>query len=72
MTPFRLRWLLSRLPSPNHVGESEYACVHEHVRCLADQHDGGARDATFDELIGSCEALAESAAEMARTLKALR
>ena len=72
MTPFRLRSLLRQLPNPDHVGESEYACVHDHVRILGDQHDGGSRDAALDELIGSCETLADTAAEMARTLRALR
>ena len=72
MPPFRLRWLLGQLPMPEHVGESEYACVHEHVRCLGDQHDGEARDSALAELIGSCEMLADTAAEMARSLRALR
>lgn len=72
MPPFRLRSLLRQLPNPSHVGESEYACVHEHVRLLADQHDGGPQDAATDEIIGSCETLADTAAEMARTIRALR
>ena len=72
MSPFRLRSLLRQLPHPDHVGESEYACVYDHVRLLGDHHNGGARDAALDELIGSCETLADTAAEMARTLRALR
>lgn len=72
MSAFRIRSLLRQLPNPSHVGESEYACVHEHIRLLGDQHDGGAQEAALDELIGSCETLADTAAEMARTLRALR
>ena len=72
MSPFRLRSLLRQLPNPDNVCESEYACVYDHVCLLAEQHDGGARDDALDELIGSCETLSDSAAEMARTLRALR
>ena len=68
---FRLRWLPSRLPHPAYVNEAEYACVHDHIRCLADQHDGSDHGDTLLDLARSCDTLSDAAAEVARTIRSL-
>ena len=70
MSVFSTRWLATQLPNPQHVGESEYACVHEYLMSLARERDGGTRTEVLTELSEICDRLAETAAEMARTLRA--